>query len=120
MNSSPRTIAVLNRLRQLPEFTLTPIGRHKVRTRLRKHLVWPLLWPAALAYRRTCMSRTRILAVVGSVGKTTTTAAVCAALGLSPPRLHRNSWGGLALAALAIRPGSAAPSSRSASMNRGR
>jgi UDP-N-acetylmuramoyl-tripeptide--D-alanyl-D-alanine ligase len=51
---------------------------------------WPIFFPIAHAYRRTIIRRTRIAAVVGSFGKTTTTRAVSAALGL--PRDPYRGW----------------------------
>lgn len=41
----------------------------------------PLTWRMAWLYRRTLLRRTRVVVVVGSFGKTTTTRAVAAALG---------------------------------------
>jgi UDP-N-acetylmuramoyl-tripeptide--D-alanyl-D-alanine ligase len=67
---------------------------------------WPVFFPIAGAYRRTIIRRTRIVAVVGSFGKTTTTRAVSAALGL--PRDPYRGWNAgafLAAGLLRIRPG---------------
>jgi len=67
---------------------------------------WPMLFPIAGAYRRTMIRRTRIVAVVGSFGKTTTTRAVSAAFGL--PRDPYRGWNAgafLAAGLLRIRPG---------------
>jgi UDP-N-acetylmuramoyl-tripeptide--D-alanyl-D-alanine ligase len=67
---------------------------------------WRVLFPLARAYRRTAIRRTRVVAVVGSFGKTTTTRAVCAALGL--PRDPHKGWNAgafLALGLLRVRPG---------------
>ncbi|HEY5488952.1 MAG TPA: hypothetical protein VIK00_03860, partial [Candidatus Limnocylindrales bacterium] len=65
--------------------------------RLRRGLV-PRLYPAVVAggrlYRRTAGRRLRVVAVVGSLGKTTTTRAVAAALGVPvhrPALLSANS-----------------------------
>jgi UDP-N-acetylmuramoyl-tripeptide--D-alanyl-D-alanine ligase len=95
---------VISRLQRLPEFVLTPIGRHRVRRRLRKYVAWSLLSRAAALYRSTVVGRTRVAAVVGSVGKTTTAAAVSIALGRPPAGHNRNAWGAIALGMLAIRP----------------
>jgi UDP-N-acetylmuramyl pentapeptide synthase len=77
----------------------------------RRHLRYALLdrscvvaLPAAALYRRTFLSRLRIVAVVGSFGKTTTARAVQAALGEAPPRPGGNSGGWLALALLRLSP----------------
>jgi UDP-N-acetylmuramoyl-tripeptide--D-alanyl-D-alanine ligase len=65
-----------------------------------------ILFPVAFVYRRTLIRPTRVAAVVGSFGKTTTTQAVRAALGL-PKRFERgwNAGGFLAAGVLGIRPG---------------
>ena len=60
----------------------------------------------AILYRRTVLAHTRIVAVVGSYGKTTTQRAVCAALGLSADTWFlRTQRTRLAQAVLATRPG---------------
>jgi len=48
-------------------------------------------WQLARFHRRTFARRTRVVAVVGSFGKTTTTRAIACALGL-PERLGRFGW----------------------------
>ncbi len=55
-------------------------------------LCWPLFQHTAWLYRRTLLRRTRIIAVVGSFGKTTTAQAVSCALGpeCRPPALGNN------------------------------
>jgi len=64
------------------------------------------MWHLASAYRRTLVRRTRVVAVVGSFGKTTTARAVSAALGLPSPRhVGWNAGVALAVAVLRIRPG---------------
>lgn len=68
---------------------------------------WPIFFPIAHAYRRTLIRRTRVVAVVGSFGKTTTARAVSAALGL--PRDPYRGWNAgafLAAGLFRIRPGS--------------
>jgi UDP-N-acetylmuramyl pentapeptide synthase len=67
---------------------------------------WRVLFPIAKAYRRTLIRRTRVVAVVGSFGKTTTTRAVCAALDL--PIRFPNGWNSgsfLAAGLLRVHPG---------------
>ena len=74
-------MGLLSRLCVIPRMVLTPIGRRR--------LLWgsifralPLLWPFARAYRRIFLRKTRIVAVVGSYGKSTATRAVMAVLSL--------------------------------------
>jgi UDP-N-acetylmuramoyl-tripeptide--D-alanyl-D-alanine ligase len=70
-------------------------------------LVQPVCWVAADLHRRTLARRARVVAIVGSFGKTTTTCAVRAALGLPPSRLAgMNAGAGLVVAVLGLRPGS--------------
>ena len=76
--------------------------------RLRRSLLrrsWPLARRAAAAYRRTVVARTRVVVVVGSLGKTTTARATARALGLRPRGLAANALGYVARAVLRIRPG---------------
>jgi UDP-N-acetylmuramoyl-tripeptide--D-alanyl-D-alanine ligase len=62
---------------------------------------WPVLAPIAALDRRTRLSRTRVVCVVGSFGKTTTRRAIAGALGLSEPALSAgNGRGQVALALL--------------------
>ncbi|MGH8713345.1 MAG: Mur ligase family protein [Casimicrobiaceae bacterium] len=93
------------RLRDIPEMLATPAGRIHIRYGIAYRL-WPLLSPLARAYRRTLVRSTRVIAVTGSFGKSTTTRAIAAALDL--PLHHAalfNSWQWLAFAVLRIRPG---------------
>ncbi len=66
---------------------------------------WPLLSRIATLYRYTLIRNTRVVAVVGSFGKSTTTRAVAHAL---VARLHpgyqNNYWSFLARSVLSIRP----------------
>ena len=71
----------------------------------------PLLYPAVVSggslYRRTVGRRLRVVAVVGSLGKTTTTRAVAAALGVSigrPAEMNANTPVGVGRALLGARP----------------
>jgi len=65
-----------------------------------------ILCHLASVYRRTLARNTRVVAVVGSFGKTTTARAVSAALGFpSPSYVGLNSGVALASAILRIRPG---------------
>ncbi len=68
--------------------------------------MWPVLSRLACLYRRTAVRRTRIVAVVGSFGKSTTTNAVVTALGGVPyPGSQRNVSSFLARGLFRIRPG---------------
>jgi UDP-N-acetylmuramoyl-tripeptide--D-alanyl-D-alanine ligase len=67
-------------------------------------LAWPLAWPAAWLWRRTWLRGTRLIAVTGSLGKTSTTAAVAAVLGVPFDPDSRNFGSFLALAVLRHRP----------------
>lgn len=70
------------RLRDTMAVLRTPIGRSQVLSGL-YHQAWPVLSRAARLYRRTLLARTKVVAVVGTYGKTTTARAVTAALGRS-------------------------------------
>jgi UDP-N-acetylmuramyl pentapeptide synthase len=63
-------------------------------------IAWPLLYPAAWLWRRTWLRGTRLIAVTGSVGKTSTAAAVAAVLGVPFDPDSRNFGSFLALALL--------------------
>lgn len=67
-------------------------------------VVWPLAFPAAWLWRRTWLRGTRLIAVTGSVGKTSTTAALAAVLGVPFDPDSRNFGSFLALAVLRHRP----------------
>src|SRR5262245_6889901 len=82
---------------------MTPVGRIRLRLALVRR-AWPVLAPPAALYRRTVARRTRLVAVTGTFGKTTTTRAVMAALGQSGP-LRPNYGGFVAAALLGVRPG---------------
>ncbi len=82
----------------------TPAGRLQMRAGLLYRL-WPLLSRLAMLHRRTLARDVRVIAVVGSLGKSTTTRAVAAALGLpAHPGMLRNAWSSLALAILRLTP----------------
>jgi UDP-N-acetylmuramoyl-tripeptide--D-alanyl-D-alanine ligase len=73
-------------------------------------LAWPLLFPAAWLWRRTGLRGTRLIAVTGSLGKTSTTAAAAAVLAAAANPDARNFGSFLALALL--RHGSRGPRRR--------
>jgi UDP-N-acetylmuramoyl-tripeptide--D-alanyl-D-alanine ligase len=69
--------------------------------------LWPWIVRSARIYRRTLGRRIRVVAVVGSVGKTTTVQTVAAALGVPlgrPALLNMNNPVGVARALLTARP----------------
>ena len=93
------------KLREIPHFLRNPVGRYELLLGQR-HNLWPLLRIAATLYRRVVLTETRFIAVVGSLGKSTTMRAIAAALGLQVPRIPpTNSWSGLALSIFAVRRG---------------
>lgn len=67
-------------------------------------VVWPLAWPAAWLWRRTWLRGTRLIAVTGSFGKTSTAAATAAVLGVPFDPHSRNFGSFLAAAVLRHRP----------------
>ena len=79
-------------LTDIPYLLRTPLGRLQFRHGIYYRL-WPLLSALAGWYRRNVVSGTRIVAVVGSFGKSTTTRAVTAALQRPVDRkLSFNCW----------------------------
>ena len=91
------------RLKDVPAMLETPAGRRQISDGVAFRL-WPLMSRLAWLHRRTVARKTRIVAVVGSFGKSTTTRAVAAALdapGLKS--LTGNAWTSVAMAVLRIR-----------------
>ena len=83
----------------------TPAGRMHVRQGI-AYRSWPLLSPLARMYRRTLVRDTRVIAVTGSFGKSTTARAIAAALDVTEHAwMLSNSWSWIAFALLRIRPG---------------
>lgn len=92
------------RVRDLPAMLRTAAGRKLLQHGI-VYRLWPVLSRAARIYRGTVVRRVRVVAVVGSSGKSTTSRAVAAALGLPPPRsVLANSWSLMALTLFQIRP----------------
>lgn len=82
----------------------TGVGRSQLKEGL-QHRAWPVYSRLAAHHRRALRGRTRIVAVVGSYGKSTTARAVAITLGVDPNRVSaRNSWSQVARALLAVRP----------------
>ncbi|MCB1278754.1 Mur ligase family protein [Prosthecobacter sp.] len=91
-------------LRDLPDLVCTSLGRAKCAAAW-NYASFPLFAPVAALYRRLVVRKTRIIAVVGSQGKTTAQSAVCAVLGLPDNgRDNRNSWSDVAWRLLRVRP----------------
>lgn len=90
-------------VRDLPGLFRTPIGRIRLGIAVVRR-AWPLLAPLAALHRRTLARRTRVVAVTGSFGKTTTARAIEAALGLPVVTSGHNAGGFVAWAVLRIRP----------------
>ncbi len=98
-HGTPERIRAAARARRFAQLLDTRVGRVELWfAALNK--AWPGLSMLARAHRRTLGRRTRVVAVVGSFGKTTTTRCIAAALGLDgrPPRDNCRSH--LALATL--------------------
>ncbi len=89
-----------DRLRRLG----TPLGRRELVHAL-FHAGWPALRTLAAWHRATLIRRTRVIAVIGSLGKTTTTRFVWRALGEpGRPPVGRNAGSFLARELYRIRP----------------
>ena len=78
------------RARDLLPLARSPLGRQALAVHARS-LAWPVLDPLARAYRRTLARRVRLVAVVGSYGKTTIRNALIAVLGT--PSTHADDAG---------------------------
>jgi UDP-N-acetylmuramyl pentapeptide synthase len=94
-------------LADVPALLRTPVGRATIGKGCFRR-AWPLFSRLAGAYRLSIARDTRVVAVVGSFGKTTTTRAVVAALGRRSGRaVGRNHSSYLAAGVLRIRPNDA-------------
>ncbi|MDH3690455.1 MAG: Mur ligase family protein [Gammaproteobacteria bacterium] len=95
----------MSSVRDLPALLATSPGRRRLE-HIFMYRTWPLLWRAAGIYRQTMLARTRVVAVIGTYGKSTTARAISAALlddlSLQPPR---NMVGYVARRVFATRPG---------------
>jgi UDP-N-acetylmuramoyl-tripeptide--D-alanyl-D-alanine ligase len=93
------------RVLEIAGLFFSPVGRARLRAGAWFRL-WPLLFPLAALYRRSLVRRTRLIAVVGSLGKTTTTRATAAVLGRPVAEVRGwNAGGFLAGGLLQIRSG---------------
>jgi UDP-N-acetylmuramyl pentapeptide synthase len=97
------SIRVRYRLRDIPALLATPVGRSRFWDGVR-YRAWPLYSGATALYRRTRIRDTRLVAVVGSFGKSTTTRATSAALD-AELIWFANHWASVARAVLSTRPG---------------
>jgi UDP-N-acetylmuramyl pentapeptide synthase len=91
-------------LRDVGGLLRTPTGRRRIlKAAARKS--WPLLSRIAAVHRRVFAGSCKVIAVVGSYGKTTTAGAVAAALDLPiRSRLRGNAWTSLAVGLLRLGP----------------
>jgi len=88
----------------LPALLCTPVGRVQIRGGA-LHRGWPITSLFLELYRRTLLRKTRVVAVTGSYGKSTTMRAVRAALGERVRRqLPGNHKDGLTRAVCLLRP----------------
>ena len=82
----------------------TPLGRFEIANKLFMN-AWPVLRHLAKLYRAVALKRTCFVAVIGSQGKTTTSRAIAAALGLPEyPGREWNDFSYVALAMMRVRP----------------
>jgi UDP-N-acetylmuramoyl-tripeptide--D-alanyl-D-alanine ligase len=95
---------VPRRVSDLLDLLRSPLGRLIVRGAPLAR-AWPVLAHLAALHRRLVVPRTRVIAVIGSFGKSTTARAVVAALGARPLRAFSNAKSRLGLAVLRIRRG---------------
>jgi UDP-N-acetylmuramyl pentapeptide synthase len=91
------------RLFDIPDLLRSPIGRFQLRASAYNTL-WPVLRRFANLYRRTFARHTRVVTVVGSFGKTTTTRALVATLGTIRWHGEANALSNVAQAVFRIRP----------------
>ncbi len=88
----------------IPALLRTPLGRSQFIFGF-WHTLWPLVSRLAILHRRTLVRNTRVVAVVGSFGKSTTVRAVSAALGSRVhPDFELNAFSSVARAVLRICP----------------
>jgi UDP-N-acetylmuramoyl-tripeptide--D-alanyl-D-alanine ligase len=91
------------RWRDIPSLLRTPLGRFHFLHGIYQ-TAWPLFCGCAHVHRRTLARHARIIAVVGSFGKSTTTRAIHAAIGRNPESCSgRNALSFVAGAVLRIR-----------------
>ena len=99
-----RVLPRAHNLLHIPRLVRSPAGRWTLWHGM-VFYAWPLLSAAARLYRRAAVARVPLIAIVGSLGKSTTAACVSDVLRL--PRAARpelNGWSWVALAVLRMRP----------------
>lgn len=94
---------MLYRLQEILGLLATPFGRQRLHRAVRARMM-RLARRMAIAHRRTLAKRTRVVAVVGSLGKTTTSVAVGAALDVPVRWRILDTRSRLAPAVLSIKP----------------
>lgn len=98
-------MALRYRLRDVPSMLRFAGGRRQVADGVNYRL-WPVWSRLAAIHRRTLVRRTRIVAVTGTFGKSTTVSAVAALLGAPFGTVSmRNGWTSIARNLLRVRPG---------------
>lgn len=85
------------------ERLMTSTGRAQYQRRLNE-LLWPVFRLGGELYRRTLLRRARVVVIVGTFGKTTTTVATRRATGLTYRTSRSNSFASRALALFRRRP----------------
>jgi UDP-N-acetylmuramoyl-tripeptide--D-alanyl-D-alanine ligase len=96
------------RVADIPALLRTPVGRSQLVAGV-DFRAWPASAALARGYRGTAARRVCVVAVVGSLGKTTTARAVRAALGVEDHRPERdNHFGHVARSVLSVSPWSGA------------
>jgi UDP-N-acetylmuramoyl-tripeptide--D-alanyl-D-alanine ligase len=83
-------------LREIARDLTTPLGRNRLRTGIRYRSFF-LLRRLARLHRETALRHAAVVVVIGSFGKSTTTRAVRAALGIDDAPNFWNSFSGIAL-----------------------
>ena len=95
---------VINNFENVFRFFKNKTGRRELIVRL-QHRFWPFSGWLAFFYRRTIIRKVKIVVVIGSLGKTTTTKAIKIALGLTyADKVISNQYGAQAFSILMINP----------------
>ena len=94
----------MKRAARIVKLLIDPTGRTELWFHLHRRL-WPVFNFVAFIYRILFLRKVKIIAVIGSLGKTTTTYALRCALGLPKYKNHQsNVWSVLAFQLLKISP----------------
>lgn len=78
--------------KQIPSMIITKKGRKRLNDSALHRLRF-LILPIAFLYRKTIIRHVKVIAVVGSFGKTTTTRVIAATIGISPEKFSGNNNG---------------------------